>query len=71
MMTHRTHTRLTLVGFSLACWSVFGSMVIVTMPIFDSIQFKILGFVSLPLGIAGLALIILEKMNTPDPLQDF
>jgi hypothetical protein len=58
-MTLRTHTKLAEIGFSLMFGSVFGSIVILSMPFFQSYESAILWFIALPAFLTGAGVTII------------
>jgi|ERR1035437_2143205 hypothetical protein len=65
-MTLRQLNQLTLWGFYLLFGSGFGSLFIVNSPYLDGFRPTIMWFLMLPAGVLGLALIIFEKLSTPN-----
>jgi hypothetical protein len=66
-MTLHTHIRLAEIGFSLMFGSVFGSIVILSMPFFQTYEPEILWFIALPAFLTGAGVTTFEKLHTPDP----
>jgi hypothetical protein len=64
-MTGRTRFSLTMTAFCLLYFSVMGSMIVASTPLLDGIKAGILRFVMLPAAIAGLGLVIFEKIQVP------
>jgi hypothetical protein len=64
-MIHRDLNRIALTGFLLIFCSTLGSLVVLVMPVLNTVQKPLLLFVMLPAGIVGVAMIVFEKMQTP------
>jgi hypothetical protein len=62
-MRHRTLDRIALIGFLLLYFAVMGSLIVLDMPTLHAYEAMIFEWVMLPAGVAGLSLIVFEKMQ--------